>query len=387
MQIPASLDWLKVDPEDACFGDLLCQIFVKLGIKRVVLLSVLIYGVGLMGYGAVVTYLNQPASPQFIGITNPQELGFAFATYWIYTPIVWCCYVWQPHLIADVLRQLHANQLIGSPKPTLFPIEMFKPAMLLRKTLVTSLIVIAVAFATWIYAWVYLPSCPHGSPCGDQPGGWIEKNPFFLYWIWTPLLALNIIMLLIIITRQMLVARAFSRLFRSYVLRPKLYHPDGCNGLAFVGNFALASMSIVTFAGLWLTFFTVYPSFFGHPISIDAVNWFYYISLSLALPFFFISPVWSTHRAMYDARDQHLKPLAQALDTTIGVRVTKPLDPKDLAAWSQAPLESVQVYEALAKAHETLPFQRSRALSFLITAILPPLLAAISLVIQIIQSK
>jgi hypothetical protein len=378
--------WLDMTDEDACLGDCLCRILVKWKIWHVALLSLVIYGLVLTGYGLIVTYLYKQAGVRFVGIMDPDEVTLAFLTHWVYSPIVWCYYAWQPRLFAGVCRRMQNEKAIGRPTNRSGTPEFFYPASVRRKVIVTASIGVAVALGTGIYAGIYLPSCPNRIGCLDSPGNWIDLNPVFRDFIWTPLLALNIIMLIVIIIRQALIAWAFSRLFRSYALIPKLFHPDGCGGLAFVGNFALASMFIATFVGAWLALLTVHPALIGKTIVVDGVLWFYYIGFSLALPFFFVAPVWSVHRAMYDARDRVLKPLGIELHKELLQRGASTMQPLSSDALREQ-LTRVQLYDVLDKAYATVPFQRPRALGFLITAIAPLVLTTITLVVQITQAQ
>ena len=365
--------------EEACGGDMLCQFLLRWKIWQVTLLALLIYGVGVMGYGVLFTYWHRSSSTRFVGMDNPQEYILAFCVYCIYSPIVWSLYVWQPRLIADVFRQLEALPFVGSfiQMPTAIP--PFSAASPLRKVLMNTLLGALMIGAIYIYRSAFAPNCPYNSQCAGRTPGWLELVPDFTNWIWLPLETLNVLFLFVILVRQVGVAYAFSRKFCTGALVLKPFDSDNCNGLAFVGTFTLASMAISLFIGLWLGFLTVYPAFYSGPPTNGPINWVYFTGFSLALPFFFVLPVWSVHRAMRHARIRQLEPISQELDRLFAVQQNKPQQLRNTNL-----LEYIQLYQSLDTAYVTLPFQRSNALGFVITAILPLLLGLVSLIMQLI---
>jgi hypothetical protein len=368
--------WLDLSPEGATLGDLVGEVLVKVRLRWAIVLAFLVHG-GLLIYELIVSFQFSTDGTSTITLFDPEEYIHSLLSYFFYGPLVWAFFVWQPVVISAVFRTLLSDGFIGRARRERVVKSVFKHPTWRRRIVVTGILISLYCFAIFIYAWVYPPPCGTGfASCFGRSEGWLTRSDWFFKWVWTPVFALDLYMLTMILVRQICLVWMFFQLFRSYELRPKLYHPDECSGLAFAGRFFIWTAWYVAIMSAWILFVLTYPMFWRFPPNFPPYNLYYVAGMALGLPMLGLLPMYFVYQAMQRARDDHLKSLAHQLPTEI------PRTPHEL----HEAVARLDVYAHIDKAHVVVPFPRRRMVLFLLTAFIPSVLGAIALTVQIIQA-
>lgn len=368
--------WLKLTPEDATLGDVLCEFLVKRRVVYAVVVAIALHGI-LFVSELLISWQLRSQGVNTLTYFDQEEYLSATPSYFFYGPLIWWFYSWQPRMISIVCNRLWIEGFIGSLRREPLTMTVFAPTNWRRRIMTTAIMLLLLCIGTYLYAWRYTPPCGIGfANCFGKPDSWLTRTDWFLKWFWTPVFALNLVLLVMILFRQAGIVWSFARLFKSYNLVPKLFHPDECSGLGFVGGFFISTAWFVVVGSAWLIFVIFYPSFYGRPINFPPYNLFYVSGTSIGLPFFSLLPMAFVHNAMYRARQDHLLALKGKMTTTI------PTTPDQLAE----AVARLDIFAHIEKAHVLVPFPKRRIVLFLLTALFPPIFAAVALVVQVLQT-
>lgn len=385
VKTPTSFEALLVDmrPQLLCLRDPLGRLLLRLSpqsIWPVAAIALAVYGVVMIGGGSVISAVYMQLGIRFLSIFDPRELPIAIFAYLVTAPLMWTFYSWQPRGVSDVFHQLYRNDVIGEPKDTHFTQTIYKPNgdFNRRYNLLISLVAVAVSLVIWLSA-VYSPNNPFYF---GETILWFLLNPIYFWVLWIPLVFVNVYILSWIIIRQTVATIAYTRLFRTFQIRPKLLHPDGCNGFASIGDYAIRSALIAVFLGFWLFVFTTYPMLFGQPINFKTDTALMFIVYIVAVPSLLLPPVLGAHNAMIEAKNKALGDLADQIRTLVSEsNIDRVLTSRDLL------IELERRYEFARKEYRTWPFRPLAIKSFGISAITPLVSTGISYLIDLYLRK
>jgi hypothetical protein len=183
--------------------------------------------------------------------------------------------------------------------------------------------------------------------------GWFLVNPLYFWILWVPLVLLMPTYIVVwLIIRQAVAVRSFWELFTFFELTPKPFYPDGCNGVAAVGNYAMRTASAIIFLGFWLLWMISFPRLFGAPLNLSYATVVAVTAYPLAIPALLIPPVWGAHLAMTKAK-------ARALETVAtGIRPLLSETKTGRMAVSMTLVEQLERrYELMDREYRTWPFK------------------------------
>lgn len=379
--IPISFQSIQesVQPKLLCLrdplGGLLLRLFPK-GICQPFLFALMLYGLVMIGGGSVISLFFTQRGIRFLAIFDSRELPIAVFAYLVTAPLVWLFYTWQPRGISGVFQQLYQNDVIGEIRSASYAQTVSKPINSFNRgyNLVVSLAAVAISLVIWLNA-VYSPGNPFY--LGDTTL-WFLLSPLYFWMFWIPLVFVNVYILSWIVIRQVFATVTYTRLFRAFEIKPKLFHPDGCNGLASIGDYAIRSALLAVFLGFWLFVFTTYPMLFGQPINLKTDTILLLVAYIIAVPSLLLPPVWEAHNAMVEFKNKTLEGLAVQIRTMLSETSTnKTLSSKDLLQ------ELERRYELLSREYHTWPFRPVAIKSFGISAITPLVSTGISYLIDL----
>ena len=145
---------------------------------------------------------------------------------------------------------------------------------------------------------------------------WWRLN-LWIFILWWLIISTAIYPLLWILFRDIFFLRALVKFYKTFELRPKILHPDGCNGLCGVGDYSIKVTIVIIVLGMWVAYFIVFPFIVGDPgnnrnnFGLDTgMMLFTYVVLA---PLSFWLPVWQTHKAMVLAKEKVLEEVARRI--------------------------------------------------------------------------
>lgn len=186
---------------------------------------------------------------------------------------------------------------------------------------------------------------------------------------------------------RLLILLVFSvRLFRTFHVQVNPLHPDGSGGFAIVGRLLTTSVLIATIIGaaavaMSLLFLArgANPLWRIETLLLGAI----YLLLT---PLLLYGWLWTPHRAMLEARDQVLRPLADEFQQAIQRSMPSAQDDAaSVKAGTERLDEIKQRYELLHKAFPTFPVRTFVSSSLIVTSVLPALSALLSSLVPNVQ--
>jgi hypothetical protein len=354
-------------------GRLLLRVSPK-NIWPIVVFALALYSLAMLGGGSVLSILYAQRSVPFLSLFDPKELPISIFAYLVTAPLVWLFYTWQPRGISNVFYRLYQNDVIGEVQNSTSQ-RIFKLNSLMGKIhFWLSSVVTAIGILMWLSD-VYRPFNPFSF---GETSLWWMLNPIYFWAIWIPLVFINLYMVAWIVFRQIAATAAFTSLFKVFQIKPKVLHPDECNGLAPVGDYSIRSALIAVFFGFWLFVFTTYPMLFGQPINLNIDMVLLFIAYIIAVPSLLLPPVMEAHKAMVEAKNRALEDLAEQIRILLAETDTeKILLLKDLLS------ELERRYEIATKKYRTWPFRPLSIKSFGVSAVMPIVSTGISYFIDL----
>lgn len=355
--------FLDISESQLYFNDPLGKLFFKASkhiFWRTLIAAFLVYGFFIIGGGILISQAYEHTGAQFVSIKDYREMPIAILAYFVTAPLLWILYTEQPRWIVRVFHQLHYAGSIDETKTS--------SVDLIPKLNKFIFLIPFLAVVTGLLIWLNVLS-PSNPFYYGQPAKWWQVNLVYFWAVWIPLTYINIYILIWIIIRQMVATIAFSRLFAQHKIKPRLFHPDECNGLAAIGDFSIYWSSVVVFFGFWLFVFISYPILFGQSINFNADTMTLLIIYVLSVPLILLLPVWKSHLEMSRAKTEALNELATQIETLMNIKTLNQLvDDKELL------LELERRYIILKNEYHTWPF-RPLAIKRLVTSSLAPVIS------------
>jgi len=367
----------EMQPLLFCRHDPLGKLFLKASPRNIWPIGAfafVLYSSVMIGGGSVLSIIYKRAGVKFLSLFDSRELPVAIFAFLVTAPVIWLFYTWQPRGISEAFHQLYKNGVIGQPRDTQVQIGFILRDFWDKRWFWLSLVIVIVGLFLWLYGVFYLYN-PFSF--GENMYWWMI-NPFYFWAIWIPLVFINLYMMVWVIFRQIAVTIAFTYVFRVFRVEPRLLHPDQCNGLAPVGDYAIRSASIAIFFGFWIFMFTTYPMLFGQPINLKIDTILLFAIYVIAVPSLLLPPVMEAHKAMVEAKNDLLKDLAEQIrGLLMETNPERVLISKDLL------LELERRYELVRKEYRTWPFRPLSIKGFGVSAIMPILSMGISYLVDL----
>jgi len=366
--------------EHSCRTDPLATFLLKVSGQRtwaVALMAVGIYAVLVLGGGLAVSLRYERAGVQFLTILERRESLLASYLCLLVAPAIWSIYASQPKWILQALMDVGRNGVIVADRQS----DGFNGFMqgvvhvrLGKWAYSVAGVVIGLVGIVVFLAYALRPGNPYFY--GFRSIWWLV-NPAYLGAVWSPLvIVINAYMLVWIVVRQAVAVKSFTDVFEEFKVSPKLFHHDGSNGFAAIGQYALGSGLFAVFFGFWIFVMTVFPALYGERINADYITVllsFFYI---VAIPFLLIPPVLGAHAQMGKAKDRALEDVA----IQIRVLLSEPYD--QTLPVSMAMVELLErKYQLLAREYRTWPFNTQVIRRFSIAAAMPLVATAASVLI------
>ncbi|MCL4531365.1 MAG: hypothetical protein M1282_18425, partial [Chloroflexi bacterium] len=290
---------VNTQPKQLCLRDPLASLLLRFSpqsIWRTIAIVFATYTVGIVGGGFVVSTIYSQLGTRFLHIFDKRETPIVFFVFFVFVPLVWLFYVWQPRGFSKVLSELDRSGVIGKPNNA-FPLqEIFKPSMSFNKAYYLLISIAAVIMGLLI--WLSNISSPKDPFYFGEPDIWYKVNSLYFWIFFVPLGSVNVYIVSWIVCRQIAATTTYTRIFQAFEIKPKLFHPDMCNGLASLGDYAIYSALLAVLAGFWLFFFTSYPLLLGQPMNLQTDTILVFIIYVIAVPSLLLPPVWGAHVAM-----------------------------------------------------------------------------------------
>jgi hypothetical protein len=381
-----------ISTEDACLGDQLCSLFVRRSAYAPWISGLigLLTGLLLFVPGFFVSNVSAPGSKSFLKLTDPRDWPLAGYYNLFYVPFIWFCYVWQPKAIAELLYRLHGEGSIDysprvqtrrlvlyvfRPLTTIFLLlsSALSKASLIRKGFL-SLVLVTLFVIGWLAnTQYYTLQCQVGPNCYGEQSHWVYQNESYFYFVWCPLAVLPLLFAVIIALRQLVLAIEVSKLFRIFRVHPKLFHPDKCAGLSFVGTYALKSAAIAVVVGFTLILLLQYPVWVGTDFRLDWLLLTFLILFLFFAPLFFLTPIWSVHRALENIKVDMIQPYSKEINHLIdGASSSNTVPLRDV-------LERFELAKSIDDAFGTVPLPRLTGIAFVVVYVTPILIGVFSL--------
>jgi len=236
-----------------------------------------------------------------------------------------------------------------------------------------------------------------GLICGYIGAGWILSDIFYYFtlnrFIENDLIIFSITFITAYIVglqfwRMIVTGLMIYRLSDKFDIIVQRGHPDGCGGLAPLGNLCLWNALVLSPGGIF------YGSrfFFDNIISFKEFHYFSLLMILLVATFSFFAPIWDVHKIMTAKRDlilQQLDELGHSINLLSRDLLDKSsqLDPKESEKMTKKLENLNQIY----KANQTIPvwpFNTQTLIKF-ITSQIVPLLSLLGLgepIIAIVKS-
>jgi hypothetical protein len=314
--------------------------------------------------------LYKNAGYQFVEITDSRELPIVLVVFLTFVPVIWSFYFWQLRGIVDTFRKLSITGVIDifEQSTSLDEFVNNKVSVPCNQTH-NFLIALSITIVSVI---IWLGSITPDDPfLYGQSAKWWSINLVFMWVIWIPLVFINVYMITWMVIRQAIAINALTHLFQSANITLKVMHPDRCNGLASVGDYAMRSASLVVLLGFWIAFWIISPLLLGLPPLLRFHMVLLLLVYTIAVLALLLPPVWATHLSMSKAKADALESVA------VQVRVLLlDTDNEDITASVNLLEDLRKKYQFIEKEYHTWPFRAPAFRRFSIAAIIPPLFSA-----------
>jgi hypothetical protein len=297
----------------------------------------------------------------------------------VIVPIGFALYLWLPNAIADLFNTLQANGIIDKRRPDRPGPESYEDFMKESVTWADSRWWVVGALISVALYWLYRLLVTH-------PAEFLALSPAWRQlWLRVATLLLadspGLYAAFFIIVRLLVVLVFTNRLFHLFYIRVNPLHPDGCAGLGVLGRLLTVSVLIATALGAAAVGMSISLLSTGiHPLS-RLENVILGAGYVIFTPLLLIGWLASPHRAMKEARDATLQPLADEFQRAIAQAVPSA---QDDAAAIKADTDRLaglkRRYELLRDSFPIWPIRIQLLRSLVATAILPLISSLIPLV-------
>jgi hypothetical protein len=340
-------------------------------------LAMAVVGVAYFGVGAVVAYVIHREA-DIIGPLDPEFLYFNLVVVFVNIPLIWLLYLWQPELVAKTMRSLQAQQVFVDAEND--GLAAFTKAMKanLDSYWVSALAAIVAFGLVLVGTFVVFPAESQQMP---RPLFWFYDKYYYLL-VFTPVRSLTFYVTAMVALRGVLTLIWFNLLFQRHKTRIHPMHPDQAGGLGALGSLGVQYGLIAVALGALLALVTIDRILHGSGwMHIDLlIGYALYVVLA---PVSLISPLWSAHRAMTLYRDEVLRGISNEFERILTEKEPRDLDLGALDS-SKKRLDALRARYALVRdAYPTWPISTAAFRKFSITASLPLLTGAASIVLDL----
>jgi hypothetical protein len=311
---------------------------------------------------------------------------FALAYTFAFTPLFIGSYVWQPRGLvgvfdsferADILRTI-SNRGIGKVKSYKDFLAEFQVVIDKRRWVVVSITMIILFWIVeFVVTWPMEFATTGGIPF------WYEAK--WLLFARLLNLSFGLYALSMIILRQIQAIIYFNKLFRWFDIRIHPMHPDNAGGLGALGDFTVKASLIVVGIGFAASAFSILTGMLSVSPFIRPdilVFWALYIVLT---PLSLLLPMLSAHDAMREFKNERLVEISEEFEYTLSnSNVVEYSDGEDIKKENEKLAELETRYSIVARSFPTWPISTQLFRNFSITASLPLLSGAVSLVIDFV---
>lgn len=259
-------------------------------------------------------------SERFVKITDWREFPGALFLYLVLAPVIWTFYLWQPRLIVEVFAGLAKSGAIGSALRDGVAADVVlrqtggsfvQPAlprwrMRLSKGALLSMLCVGLSVAA-LAVWPPTAPPPLDRLVPESEVYWWRVIPPYFWAVWLPLVFVNVYMLVWIVVRQTVMIANIQRLLRHFSVEPIPFHPDGCNGFAPIGNYAINIVRVALIVGAWVLVLLLSGPISGHGLYVAPYTMFLVVVQVLLTPYLLLGPVWHARRVMSGAREAALQ--------------------------------------------------------------------------------
>jgi hypothetical protein len=297
----------------------------------------------------------------------------------VIVPIGFALYLWLPNAIADLFNTLKANGIIDKRRPDRPGPESYEDSMKELVTWADSRWWVVGALISVALYWLYRLLVTHPAEFPTLSPAWRQL------WLRVATLLLadspGLYAAFFIIVRLLVVLVFTNRLFHLFSIRVNPLHPDGCAGLGVLGRLLTVSVLIATALGAAAVGMSIsLLSTSIHPLS-RLENVILGAGYVVFTPLLLIGWLASPHRAMKEARDATLQPLADEFQRAIAQAVPSAQDDAvAIKADTDRLAELKRRYELLRDSFPIWPIRIQLLHSLVATAILPLISSLIPLV-------
>ncbi|HZQ07315.1 MAG TPA: hypothetical protein VFD70_12115 [Anaerolineae bacterium] len=358
-------------PEILARHDPLLRLFYRLfptSSWPLLLVALPLYTALIFAAGFAISDSYRRAGLPILASDDPRTLYFDIFAYFIFIPLVWLFYTWQPRGLWYALASLASAGIVGERKHGLT-----KPPRISLRTAFDNRLNLLIALGWTVFAlavWVNSLSVPQNPWLAGYSGPWFTVNPLYFWLVWVPLVYATVYMIAWIFIRQVAITLALNQVFRSFEIKPMLFHPDGVNGLGAIGDFAIRMGLLVVLLGFWVALGAIYPTFFGQSVNIKFDIMFTFAVYICCVPLTLLPPVWGAHQAMLEVKTRLVRAVAEPIEALIA-----DVNPEHILMNQQLLNELERRYQVIHKEFHTWPFRVVSLQGFGITFVLPILTA------------
>lgn len=364
-------------------GDPLWNLLItrwKLPLPAILVMVVAVGAILVFGLGAVVSYRVHPRA-DIVRVFDPGHLQYALLVQFVYTPLVWVMYLWQPLGIAGTLDSLRQADVIVETQDQ--SVEAFTRRMnrVLSGSRVFVAVVLTLLLVLVLETFVVIPQEALGR---GQPFFWFYDKRFYLV-VFVPILYLTAYVTIVVVLKGILALAWFYRLFRTFPARVHPLHPDGVGGFGALGSLAIKYGLIAVALGVVGTTLTLSRLLAGTgQLYLDSV--LFYASYVVLTPLTLVVPLWSAHQAMVSVRNEMLRDLSGGFDKALeGMDSQQRGGGSSEMAWEHAAELRVR-HKFVSETYPTWPLSLAGFRRFAIAAALPLITSAASIMIDIVTA-
>jgi hypothetical protein len=236
----------------------------------------------------------------FLGTTSGAMM---IVSWFIFVPVVWGFYAWQPLAIARLHRRL--DECLGKTEVNSASSQLYD---WYHRPVWTA---IAATLALWEFYRFMSPEHEF-----VNAGPWVFDSTIAIRAAFVLLASLTYYMVALLVIRQFIATISINRIFERESVPCRFLHPDQCGGFGFLGEHALGIAPLIAAAGLTISLVYV-RMITGGPLGSDTAVYslilvsMLYVGGSIM---FFVAPLWSAHKEMLSARDAWLADIAQGFE-------------------------------------------------------------------------
>lgn len=344
----------------------------KLGFSGllIALLLTLTAAIVLFGLGWIASSTYTGGGVRF---TDPEYYYFALAAVFLFAPISFGVYVWQPEAFARVLESFEQTDVIeevsreGKGHVKSYPdfLARFRVAVG-RKAWATLAVILAIGFLANQLLIV-----------GPSEFGTTGRSVFWYDVKWfTAILSLLFLVwayaFWMILLKQAGAILYFNRLFQWFDIRIRPMHADEAGGLGALGNFTLRLSAALVAAGAGIALYSIIVWMRGlNPFARPDILLFWVLYV-LTVPASLLLPMLSAHNAMQEARNEKLNEIAREFEQTLAEASVTKADSAQAIKEANERLKELQTrYKIVADSLPTWPLPVRLVRNFSITASLP----------------